>query len=126
MPRNRDPMERFSQRRVVEDEAPRLSQQVPALLSLRLEIAERIRDSVVGIEPPHIRRIVVENAGAMFVLACGERRCREGGHDITYEVMSALRAGRTRFEGDDDCFGAQGSAQCERVMHYVGIATFAS
>jgi hypothetical protein len=120
-----DAFQRFAERRTREDEAPRLRQQVPTLATLVLEIEERRRDSVVGIGPKHIKRVVVESAAALFVLPCGDPRCKEGGHDITHSVMTALRTARTKFEGDDECGGSQGNAPCDRVMTYVGTATYA-
>src|SRR5580692_1192629 len=93
---------RFAERRKREDDAPRLSAEVPRLLTLRLEIEERSGGSVVA-EPVHVRRIVVEHAPALFFLPCGE----------------------TRFDGQDVCAGSQGSGQCSRVLHYVAVATYA-
>jgi hypothetical protein len=116
--------QRFAERRSREDEAPRLRQQLPGLAALVLEIEERRRDGIVGMGPRHIKRIVVESAAALFVVPCGDPRCKEGGHDITQSVMAALRAARTRFEGHEECCGSQGNAPCDRVMYYVGIASY--
>jgi hypothetical protein len=123
--RHGEAAQRFAERRSREDEASRLSQELPRLRTLSLEIEERTGSGIVGTEPRHIRRIVVENAAALFIVSCGDPRCKDGGHEITHSVMSALRAGQTRFEGEDACAGSQGSGQCERVMRYVGIATYA-
>ncbi len=117
--------QRFAERRRREDEAPRLSAELPQLRTLRLDLDEHTRDGIVSTEPAHIRRIVVEYAPALFFLPCGDARCKDGGHDITRVVMDALRAGHTRFEGDDECSGSQGSGQCGRILHYIGTATFA-
>lgn len=111
-------------RRRREDAAPRVHVLLPKLQSLRLEIDERT--SAAGLTTSsHIRRIVVESAPALFLVACGDASCRDGGHDITEPVMRALRGGETRFEGDDSCRGALGSGFCARTMHYVGVATYA-
>jgi hypothetical protein len=116
--------ERFAERRKREDEAPRLTAEVPRLRSLALEIEERGEGGPVA-EPTHVRRVVVEHAPALFVLPCGDARCRDGGHDVTYAVMRALRDGETRFEGQDVCSGSVGTGQCSRALHFVGIATYA-
>ena len=115
--------QRFAERRQREDEAPRLTAAVPHLQSLTLEIAERSEGRPVA-EPTHVRRVVVEHAPALFVLPCGDARCRDGGHDVTYEVLSALRAGDGRFEGQDGCGGSVGTGQCSRILHFVGVATY--
>jgi hypothetical protein len=124
--RHGEAAQRFAERRRREDEAPRLSAEVPRLRSLRLELDEHTRDGVVSTEPAHIRRVVVENAPALFYMPCGDARCKDGGHDITRNVMDALRAGDTRVEGEDACSGSQGSGQCGRILRYVGIATYAT
>jgi hypothetical protein len=115
---------RFAERRRREDDAPRLSAEVPRLLTLRLEIEERSGGSVVA-EPVHVRRIVVEHAPALFFLPCGDTRCKDGGHDITHTVLRSLHANETRFDGQDVCAGSQGSGQCSRVLHYLAVATYA-
>jgi hypothetical protein len=124
---NRRPSEgaqRYAERRRREDEAPRLTAEVPRLKSLALEIEERSEGSPVA-EPTHVRRVVVQHAPALFILPCGDARCKDGGHDVTHSVMRALRAGETRFEGQDVCTGSIGTGQCSRVLHFVGIATYA-
>jgi hypothetical protein len=115
--------QRFAERRKREDEAPRLSAEVPRLRTLALEIEERGEGGPVA-EPTHVRRVVVQHAPALFVLPCGDARCKDGGHDVTYAVMKALRAGETRFEGEDVCVGSVGTGQCSRVLRFVGIATY--
>jgi hypothetical protein len=122
--RHSEAAQRFAERRKREDEAPRLSAEVPRLQSLRLEIEERNEAGPVA-EPTHVRRVVVANAPAMFLLPCGDARCKDGGHDITHAVVRHLRAGEPRFEGQDACAGSLGSGQCSRVLHFVGIATYA-
>ena len=114
---------RFAERRRREDEAPRLNTEIPKLETLKLEVEARRSGSVVS-EASHIRRIVVDNAPALFMLPCGDPSCRDGGHDITHPVMYALRAGQTTFDGEDTCHGQTGSATCSRILHYVGKATY--
>ena len=121
--RQSEASQRFAERRKREDEAPRLTAEVPRLQNLALEIEERSEGGPVT-EPTHVRRVVVQHAPALFVLPCGDARCRDGGHDVTYAVMRALRAGETRFEGQDVCAGSVGTGQCSRVLHFVAIATY--
>ena len=116
--------QRFAERRKREDESPRLAAEVPHLQSLALEIEERIEGNPVA-EPTHVRRVVVQHAPALFVVPCGDARCRDGGHDVTHTVMRALRAGETRFEGQDICTGSVGAGQCSRVLHFIANATYA-
>ena len=121
--RNSEAAQRFAERRQREDESPRLQTEVPRLESLKLEIEERRAGGAVA-ESAHIRRVVVENAPALFLLPCGDSSCKDGGHDITRVVMHALQAGAPRVEGEDACNGQIGSATCSRVMRYVAIATY--
>lgn len=121
--RQSEAAQRFAERRRREDDAPRLSTEVPRLKDLRLEIEERTGGSLVA-EPKHIRRIVVERAPALFMLPCGDPRCKDGGHDITRELLRSLHGEQTRFEGEDVCVGSQGSGQCSRILHYVGFANY--
>jgi hypothetical protein len=116
--------QRFAERRRREDESPRLIAEVPRLQSLALEISEKSEGAPVA-EPTHVRRVVLQHAPALFDLRCGDARCRDGGHDVTHAVMRALRAAETRFEGQDVCTGSVGTAQCSRILHFVGIATYA-
>lgn len=122
--RQREGAERFAERRKREDESPRLTAEVPRLQSLALEIRETSEGNSID-RPMHIRRIVVQNAPALFVLPCGDARCRDGGHDVTHAVMRGLRAGETRFEGQDACAGSLGTAPCSRVLDFVATATYA-
>lgn len=115
--------QRYAERRQREDEAARLHDEVPRLESLKLEISEHRAGSRVA-EPSHTRRIVVPRAPALFVIPCGDSACTDGGHDITYPVMRALRAGETRFEGEDACRGQIRSSDCDRVLRFVATATY--
>jgi hypothetical protein len=56
--------QRSEERRVRENEAPRLLVAVPRLLSLSLFIEDRSDRSVA--RPKHVRRVVVQNAPALF------------------------------------------------------------
>jgi hypothetical protein len=119
-----DAAQRFAERRRREDESPRLIAEVPRLQSLTLAIEERSQGGPVG-ESTHVRRVVVQHAPALFFLPCGEGRCKDGGHDVTHDVMRALKAGETRFEGQDACAGSVGTAPCSRILHFVATATYA-
>ena len=114
---------RFAERRRREDDAPRLSDQVPGLTSLRLEIEER--SGVTGTQPRHIRRCVVDRAPALFLVPCGDPRCTDGVHDLTDTVMRALRAHETSFRGTDECLGMVGESRCGRVLHFEATAEYA-
>lgn len=110
-------------RRRREDEAPRLRDEVPHLVTLGLEIDEgRAGRELAG--ATHIRRIVVEHAPALFVVPCGGSDCKGGAHDITHVIMRALRQGQTRFEGESACDGSTNAAACPCVVRYVGTATY--
>ena len=73
--RNGFAAQRFAERRRREDEAPRLSEQVRDLESLRLELEERCGDT--GASPKYTRRFVVARAPALFFVPCGDPRCLE-------------------------------------------------
>ncbi len=121
--RNRDAANRFTERRRREDESPRLQTEVPKLDDLRLDLEER-RPGIVSAEVSHIRRVVVAHAPAMFEVPCSDPSCLDGGHDLTSGVLRALRQGNVTFEGEDTCLGQVGNASCERILRYVGTATY--
>ena len=117
MNRSREAAERFADRRRREDEAPRLRELVPRLTSCKIEIDER-RDGMIGAEVKHTRRIVVEHAPALFLVACGNSACVDGGHDITGPILRGLREGQTEIEGEDVCHGHTGSSACGRIVRF--------
>jgi hypothetical protein len=112
--------QRSAERRKREDDAPRLRNAFPQLASLRIAVTE---DSSGG-RIKHIKHIVVDRAPALFVIACGDERCAEGGHDVTSEVMHTLRARLRSSDGDTICCGSTGSAPCNRRVHYEVAATY--
>jgi hypothetical protein len=116
---------RSAERRQREDEAPRLSQEVPELVSLSLEIEER-SEGIGLIQQKHVRRVVVDSAPALFLLPCGDPKCDQGGHDVTQSIMRALRAHNVEFEGEDGCNGSLGAGICRRILHYQGFAKYRS
>lgn len=122
--KSREAAERFSERRRREEEAPRLASEIPDLESLALQIRDRAGSGPAP-EPSYTRRVVVESAPALFVIPCGDRRCEDGGHDVTPMVMRALRARLPEFSGEDACGGSLGAhGQCARVLHFTGKATY--
>jgi len=126
MGRNKEAMQRAIDRRSHEDSAKRLAVEVPRLSSLKLELEDG-RGAVFGCVT-HVRRVVVENAPSLFELPCGDRMCRDGGHDFTREILGALRSSQVRFEGEHECDGSvgkDGGNRCSRVMRYVASATYA-
>jgi len=112
---------RFAERRRREDDAPRLHEQVPALVSLKLEIEDRCGVTMTS----HVRRIMVDHAPALFLVPCSDPRCTDGEHDLTQTVMRAVRSGEKSFQGEDECRGSIGPSPCTRVVHFDAIAEYA-
>lgn len=123
--RNREAAERMARRQQSEDDAPRLTSEVPRLRTLKLSLSFR-RGSVSLVESAHRRVVIVPRAPALFWVACADRECREGGHEITDSVMRALRSGETHFSGEEPCQGTLGAAesQCNGVLVYEAEATY--
>jgi hypothetical protein len=121
--RSSEAAQRFAERRRREDEAPRLRDRIPALVSLRLEIEERRGTASAG-DPKHVRIVIVDSAPALFFLPCGDHSCRDGGHDVTDAVLRGLSSGAATFETEDVCTGNVGTAECGRVAHVVVAATY--
>ena len=115
--------QRSAERREREDRAPRLAAEVPTLTSLKLQIEESSGGAPVA-EPKHVKRVVVEHAPALFLLPCGDSRCNDGGHDVTFSIMRSLRDKETSFSGEDTCEGSVGSARCGRTLHYEATAEY--
>jgi hypothetical protein len=122
--RSTEAAQRFAERRKREDEAPRLAREVPRLKTLRLDIEER-RTTAAGAESKHVRHVVVDRAPALFLLPCGDPDCRMGGHDLTRAVMHELASGATLFDIEEACRGTVGNAECTRIIHVAGVATYA-
>jgi hypothetical protein len=114
--------QRFAERRRREQDAPRLREQVPNLVSLRLEIEERSGEA--GIK--HVRRVVIDHAPALFLVPCGDAKCPDGEHDLTSAVMQALRAHETSFHGKDGCTGKAGLSPCSREVRFDAVAQYRS
>jgi hypothetical protein len=112
---------RFAERRRREDDAPRLHEQVPSLVSLKLEIEDRCGVTMTS----HVRRIMVDHAPALFLVPCSDPRCTDGEHDLTQTVMRAVRSGEKSFQGSDECRGTIGPSPCTRVVHFDAVAEYA-
>lgn len=115
--------QRFAERRRLEDEAPRLRDAVPRLKACRIEIKDS-RAGVTSADITHTRRIVVEHAPALLLIPCGDPSCRDGGHDITAELLRGLRSGQSEIRGEDTCFGHLGTADCGRVLRFTAFAEY--
>jgi hypothetical protein len=123
MNRGREAAERFAERRRREDAAPRLKDVVPSLESCKLLI-EDARAEAVSAEVSHTRRVVVDNAPALFVIPCGDASCKDGGHDLTNVLMKGMREGQTEIKGEDTCYGYTGSASCGRILRFTAECTY--
>lgn len=110
------------ERRRREDDAPRISAILPDLVGLKISVEERSATS----SPKYIRRIVVESAPALFLLPCSDPHCTDGGHDVTNEILSALRASKKAFGGPHECNGTIGSTPCHRTIWYDAEAEYRS
>jgi len=121
--RNSEAALRAAERRRRDDAAPRLSVEVPRLETLSLRMTDSESTAFGAIE--HTRRVPA-TAAALFEVPCGNRSCAGGGHDLTREIMHALRASLPHFEGKSACSGSLGSSasQCPNTMKYVATATY--
>lgn len=102
--------------------AARLSMAVPSLATLRIDVHEQSATACITYK----KLVVVASAPALFVLACGDKRCTHGGHDITNAVMQALRARETSGEGAHECAGETGTAACSRSIRFHFVAEYHS
>jgi hypothetical protein len=114
---------RFSERRRREDEAPRLAELFPDLVELCIHLRESRGVSAVA-GSTYMRRIVIEHAPALFHIPCADPSCRDGGHDITRELLSGLRRSSVTIEGEDACGGYAGASPCRRVLHFTATPVY--
>jgi hypothetical protein len=112
------------ERRRQEDESVRLRVAVPNLLKLRLELSESRGNGQVEIA--YIRRVTLESAPSVFLMACGDPRCKHGWYDLTPQILSWLRRGERRIEATGTCGGDVGTARCNRVLQCVAVAEYTS
>ncbi len=110
-------------RREREDSAKRLADEIPTLVSLRLQIEEKR----AGVAAPakHVKIVVVAHAPALIDLPCSDPACRDGGYELTYEVLRSLRARETSFMVTGRCDGQLGSVTCSSEIRVVANAEYA-
>ncbi len=108
-------------RRAREDGAPRLRDQVPGLVSLELGLEDRAGASG---RIQYIRRIMVDHAPALFLVPCGDPKCAGREHDLTADVLRALRSSEASFHGEDACKGSEAPGGCGRVLHFEAVASY--
>ncbi len=106
-----------------EDDSPRLTHEVPALMRLRLELAESFEDRKI-LDSERISHIIVERAAARFEVPCSNDRCEDGGHNLTRDIIASLKAFKPSFSGQDRCGGYVGDQPCGRVLAFVAHAEF--
>jgi hypothetical protein len=71
-----------------------------------------------------VRHIMVDQAAALFEIPCSDTKCEEGGHDVTEQVLAALRAGDKEFEGRHSCHGQASDGPCKRTLAFRGMAEY--
>jgi hypothetical protein len=114
--------EAVAEHRRREDAAPRLRDEVTHLLSLRLRFDD-VREAGRMLAASYSRPIVIPSAPAHFEVRCMEPRC-DGRHDLTFEVLRALRGAEVCFTGESSCQGMVGDVPCDRVLAYVCEASY--
>lgn len=124
--RKRDPaqIEAAAEQRRREKAAPRLLDEAPTLVSLRLTFEGLRGDDVTG-GVAYAKPVVVASAPAYFDVRCMEPRC-DGRHDLTGPILKALRAKLTTASGRDACTGMVGDKMCDRALQYAFEATYRS
>lgn len=125
MRRNAEVMMRAELRRQRADDARRLREVVPELESLQFVIHET-RQGQPGQEVTHKRYIVVDRAPALFDIPCSDRKCSEGGHDVTALVMRHLCGHDRQFEGRHVCGGYLKEGDCAYELRFVASAKYVS
>ena len=115
--------ERRVQRVQRQDAAGTLLSRAPELTSLSIAIRETRPEGCVS-DTQYVRRIVLEHAPALFEVPCAYPECEDGGYEVTREILLALAAHHTHFEGEQSCRGRTGGRDCTRVLHYTGTATY--
>jgi hypothetical protein len=123
MNRRGEATERFNERRRKEDEAPRLRDVAPDLVSCRIEIAER-RPGVTSTDVTHTRHVIVAHAPALLVIPCSDPNCKEGGHDVTTILLRGFREHSTAIRGEHTCDGDIKTVHCGRVLTFTATAVY--
>jgi hypothetical protein len=106
-----------------EDEANRLSTEIEHLSALKIIIEEWRGDLHIS-GARYTKHVIVSRAPARFEVPCGEPRCQDGGHDITYDLMRGLRDRKASIEDSSACRGAVGDRLCDRVLRFTAFATY--
>jgi hypothetical protein len=123
MNRRTDAMDRFAERRRQEDAAPRLRDMVPRLTACRI-VLEETREDVTSASVAHTRRLVVERAPALLIIPCTDALCKDGGHDISANLLRGLRDGLLEIRGEDTCHGYVGGGSCGRLLKFTAFAEY--
>ena len=122
--RNPEQIEQAAEQLRREQAAPRLQEELPALLSLRLTFEDlRPDDGIGGVV--YAKPIVVATAPSYFDVRCADPRC-DGRHDLTSAILAALRARRAALSGKSVCDGQVGDRPCDRTLTYGYEATYRS
>jgi hypothetical protein len=111
-------------RREREEAAKRLAEVVPELESLKLDISDTA-DYEGALPVSYIRHVIVTMAPAMFDLPCGDKKCEEGGHDVTRKMMRRLRRGDTHWSVKSKCRGSKKGEPCTRELEFEVEAEYA-
>jgi hypothetical protein len=114
--------ERMEARRRRDEMSPRLQEEVPTLLTLRLEF-EDFRRGGTSSQTRYTKHIIVARAAALFVVPCPDREC-DGEHDISSEVMRELRSSVPEFKGEQVCRGYRRTDRCEHRLTFRVLATY--
>lgn len=109
-----------SERWIREDEAARVQHMAPNVAGLRFEFHESPGEGRVP-DSTRFQHILVPRAAALQV-GCSDAGCRDGGFDITAEVLRALRERKSDVSGESCCFGSVGDRPCERVLKFRAVA----
>ena len=84
-----------------------------------------LADAQAALPVSYVRHVVVTTAPAFFDLPCGDKKCEEGGHDLTSKVMRRLRRGDTTWTGKSRCRGSKKGEPCVRELELEVQAEYA-
>lgn len=115
--------ERKAARDERESAAGKLRDKVPNLTHLDITVRETRPEGWVT-DTSYIRRVVLEQAPALFEIPCSDTRCEDGGYDMTREILASLSAGRVEFDGEAACRGRCGAIDCGRRLAYSAKAKY--
>ena len=117
-------IEANAEQRRREDATTRLCDEIPTLETLRFHFEDQ-RQSGDLTAMAYSKPIVVKSAPASFEIRCMEPRC-DGRHDLSREILNALRKNLTTYAGKNACDGVVGEIGCNRVLSYTFVATYSS